>query len=267
MDKLANRIGGVRAMQILQSRSPRYAQPPSMQIDSLDSRGKWVTRLVLTMPATTRSYPRRSAGMSEAGTTRRPRSRSLSGAKRTQRGHHQIDVNDPVRTCKPSCGRDNLLLLARVVECLFCRSRTDSAKSAGGRRCSRLRIGSKRSACPSTANASPRIASMCAPDSMSAASHRDNNVSAIRRPRRLPNGRCQTCRPCGFDARVVISAGPSPARPTRPSGSRLSVGSPPSTRRTARSCRHAGRLFAACRHRLPDRARPQPRHARRCRRR
>ena len=37
-----------------------------------------------------------------------------------------------------------------MVDFLLCRSRTDGIKSVGGRRCSRLRTGSKSSACPST---------------------------------------------------------------------------------------------------------------------
>src|SRR5215471_17523068 len=48
--------------------------------------------------------------------------------------------------------------LARVLDFRSCRSRTDSANSVGGRRCSRLRTGSKSSACPSTPSVSSKIA-------------------------------------------------------------------------------------------------------------
>src|SRR3984885_9013957 len=62
---------------------------------------------------------------------------------------------DPQRTCDQLL---RALILPRVVDFPWCRSGTDGINPVGGRRCSRLQIGSKNSACPSTRSFLPKTA-------------------------------------------------------------------------------------------------------------
>ena len=65
-------------------------------------------------------------------------------------------IDSTLHRCVRSLPVRALQLFAVVIDFAKCRSETDSVKSGGGRRCSRLHTGSKHSACPSTPSVLPK---------------------------------------------------------------------------------------------------------------